>query len=68
MDKKGKSSCVLNICSIFLPYLDDVIGKGTDLEKFYHFEVMNDNVPVSTKHYFLMRLSKKSRIGGANED
>jgi len=59
MHRHGESSVTVQLSSEFLPYLDDVIGDKRGLGQFYDFNVESRDLPISVKHFVIVRISKK---------
>lgn len=59
MQRHGENSVTVQLSSEFLPYLDDVIGDKKGLGQFYDFNVEKRDLPISVKHFVIVRISKK---------
>ena len=59
MQRHGENSVTVQLYSEFLPYLDDVIGDKKGLGQFYDFNVEKRDLPISVKHFVIVRISKK---------
>lgn len=59
MKKLGEKSATVKLSSEYLPYLDEVIDKKSGFGRYYEFNVMKKDIPLSVKHTFIMKISKK---------
>lgn len=59
MKKLGEKSATVKLSSEYLPYLDEVIDKKSGFGRYYEFNVMKKDIPLSVRHTFIMKISKK---------
>lgn len=55
----GENSATVKLSSEYLPYLDEVINDKNGFGRYYKFNVMKKDIPLSVKHTFIMKISKK---------
>ena len=55
----GKDSITIKLSSEFVPYIDEVMNGASDFGKYYDIEVFRKNIPLSTPHYIIVRITKK---------
>lgn len=59
LDEGAHQSVTLEVSSKFLPYLDDVISETRGMGRYYKFDVVNRDLPVTVEYKFIVRISRK---------
>lgn len=54
-----KNSCMLEVSSEYIPFLDDVIDPEYGLGRFYNFTVYKKDLPITVKFKFLIKIERK---------
>lgn len=55
----GQDSLTIKLSSEFIPYIDEVMGGTDGFGQFYDIFVYRKNIPLSTPHYVIARITKK---------
>lgn len=59
LDEGVHQSVTLEVSSKFLPYLNDVIDKDRGMGRYYSFDVISRDLPMSVEYKFIVRISRK---------
>lgn len=59
LDEGVHQSVTLEVSSKFLPYLNDVIDKDRGMGRYYNFDVISRDLPMSVEYKFIVRISRK---------
>lgn len=64
MKERGSMSVTLSIPSSFLPYFDDVTDKLTGLGRYYNFELIKNDLPISIDYDAVVIMSRRVSRNG----
>lgn len=59
LDEGEHNSVTLQVSSKFLPYLDDVIDENHGMGRYYDFEVIKRELPITVEYMFIVKISRR---------
>jgi len=59
MREKELNSVTVKLSSVYKPYFEEIFNDKKGFGRYYTFDVLESNLPMSVNHYVIVKISKK---------